>query len=159
MEVVSKGYFLNLIYLCRYFDLDEVADYWEQIVHINNWQQNRIYEKIVEKLFRNLSGKKIAILGFAFKANTNDTRESPAIQIASNLLEEGSILQIHDPKVSSDQIFNSFSTYYETNKLDKTNINNWTLENSVEDAVNNTDAVLILTEWDIYRDINLGKNF
>ena len=148
---------LNLVYLCRYFDLDEVADYWEQIVHINNWQQNRIYEKIVEKLFRNLSGKKIAILGFAFKANTNDTRESPAIQIASNLLEEGSILQIHDPKVSWDQIFNSLSTYYKTNKLDKSNINNWTLENSVESAVNNTDAVLILTEWDIYRDINWEK--
>ena len=148
---------LNLVYLCRYFDLDEVADYWEQIVHINNWQQNRIYEKIVDKLFRNLSGKKIAILGFAFKANTNDTRESPAIQIASNLLEEGSILQIHDPKVSSDQISNSLSTYYETNKLDKSNLNNLTVEDSLKEAVKNTDAVLILTEWDIYRDINWAK--
>ncbi len=146
---------LNLVYLCRYFDLDEVANYWEQIVQINNWQQTRIYEKIVEKLFRNLSGKRIAILGFAFKANTNDTRESPAIQIASNLLEEGSILQIHDPKVSKDQISNSLEVYHDNNKLDKSNLNdNWILKDTIEDAVINTDAVLILTEWDIYREIN-----
>ena len=146
---------LNLVYLCKYFDLHEVANYWEQIVSINNWQQNRIYEKIVHKLFRNLSGKKIAILGFAFKANTNDTRESPAIQIAANLLEEGSILQIHDPKVSLKQIRSALDSYFAINKIDKSNFHDsWNFEQNIYDAVSNTDAILILTEWDTYKEID-----
>ena len=76
---------LNLVYLCRYYGLNEVADYWEAVVKINSWQQKRISEIIVNNLFGTVSGKKICILGFAFKANTNDTRESPAISICNNL--------------------------------------------------------------------------
>ena len=84
---------LNLIYLSCFYKLPEVAEYWEKVLEINNWQQNRIVEKIVSTLFGTLNGKKIAILGFSFKANTNDTRNSPAIKICRDLLAKELILQ------------------------------------------------------------------
>ena len=79
---------LNLVYLCKHFGLHEVADFWDQVLKINKWQQNRIFQIIFKNLFGNILGKKIAILGFSFKSNTNDTRESPAIEICKNLLFE-----------------------------------------------------------------------
>ena len=72
---------LNLVYLCRHFGLPEVADYWESVVALNTWQQHRIARLVVQKLFGTVTGKRLAILGFAFKADTNDTREAPAIRI------------------------------------------------------------------------------
>ena len=95
---------LNLVYLSSYFGLPDVANYWESVVKLNNWHQNRISKLIVQKLFGTITSKKICILGFAFKANTNDTRESAAITICRELLEEGANLVIHDPKVKSKQI-------------------------------------------------------
>ena len=80
---------LNLVYLCRHFGLPDVADYWESVVALNTWQQHRISRLVVQSLFGTLTGKRLAILGFAFKADTNDTREAPAIRICSDLLEEG----------------------------------------------------------------------
>ena len=97
---------LNLVYLSNYFGLNEVGNFWEGVVKLNNWHQHRISKLIIKKLFGTVSGKKINILGFAFKANTNDTRESSAINICKDLLEEGAILYIHDPKVNSLQISN-----------------------------------------------------
>ena len=85
---------LNLVYLCRYYGLDQVADYWEQIVKINSFQQKRISSLVVKNLFGTLSNKKLAILGFSFKANTNDTRESPSITISKELLKEGAELNL-----------------------------------------------------------------
>ena len=87
-EVVLKD-ILNLVYLSKYFDLDEVADFWESVVKLNNWHQHRLSKLIIKNLFGTISGKKICILGFSFKANTNDTRESAAIKICKDLLEEG----------------------------------------------------------------------
>ena len=78
---------LNLIYISKFYGLDEVAEYWSQVLKINNWQKRRISHLIVNKLLSNLKNKKIAILGFAFKANTT-TRESSAIEICKDLLEE-----------------------------------------------------------------------
>ena len=95
---------LNLVYLCRHYGLEEVAAYWEQVVTLNHWQQQRIARLVISKLFGTVSGKRIGVLGFAFKANTNDTRESPAIRICRDLLEEGAVLQIVDPKVSESQM-------------------------------------------------------
>ena len=95
---------LNLIYICDYYGLKSVSSYWQKVIDINNWQRNRISRIVVEKLFGTLSGKTIGILGFAFKANTNDTRESPAIEICKDLIEEGVKLQIYDPKVSFENI-------------------------------------------------------
>ncbi|MFL0758838.1 MAG: nucleotide sugar dehydrogenase, partial [Prochlorococcus sp.] len=95
---------LNLVYLCRHFGLPEVADYWENVVALNTWQQHRISRLVVQKLFGTVTGKRLALLGFAFKADTNDTREAPAICIANDLLEEGAQLAIYDSKVDSEQI-------------------------------------------------------
>ena len=77
---------LNLVYLCRYYGLNEVSDYWEQIVKINTWQQKRISSLVIKNLFGTLSNKRLAIFGFAFKANTNDTRESPSINISKRFI-------------------------------------------------------------------------
>ena len=95
---------LNLVYLSRHFGLPEVADYWESVVQLNTWQQHRISRLVVEKLFGTVTGKRLAVLGFAFKADTNDTREAPAIRICADLLEEGAQLAIHDPKVETAQM-------------------------------------------------------
>ena len=83
---------LNLIYISNYYGLDKVSNYWEGVIEINEWQQSRILEIIVNKLFGTITGKVITVLGFAFKSNTNDTRESPAIKICKDLIEEGAQL-------------------------------------------------------------------
>ena len=138
---------LNLVYLAEYFGLPEVATFWNSVVSINNWHQHRISKLIIQKLFGSLSGKKIGILGFAFKANTNDTRESAAIQICKDLLEEGAILLIHDPKVEKKKIDQDLS--YE-NKY----TNSWNIVDCVEEALENVHAAVILTEWQDYSNIN-----
>ena len=105
--------------MADFFGLPEVATFWESVVKLNNWHQNRISQLITKNLFGTLSNKKIIILGFAFKANTNDTRESAAIQICKDLLEEGAYLVIHDPKVSQNQIESDLKkAVFQTNKIE-----------------------------------------
>tara|TARA_Y100001968_G_scaffold70621_1_gene61777 strand:+ start:1842 stop:3245 length:1404 start_codon:yes stop_codon:yes gene_type:complete len=132
---------LNLVYLSGYFGLPEVANYWNQVVILNTWQQDRIYRIVLQKLFGTVSGKNIAILGFSFKPNTNDTRESPSIRISCDLLEEGALLSIFDPKVSFLRIKEDF----EKSSFD--NQGEWKVVNSIPDALKNADAVIILTAW------------
>ena len=133
--------------------MPEVSKYWENVLTINNWQKNRISKLIVEKLFGTLNGKKIAILGFSFKANTNDTRESAAIRICLNLLEEGASLFIHDPKVTKNQIENEFKNQeMENNSFEIKS--SWKYSETIDDAIQDANAVLILTEWEDYRSIN-----
>ena len=91
---------LNLVYLCQHYGLDEVAEYWHQVVKINDYQKNRFAQKIIDHFDGDLVGKKIAVLGWAFKANTNDSRESPAIYVAEKLLGAGALLKIYDPMVA-----------------------------------------------------------
>ncbi len=155
---------LNIVYLSEFFGLPEVASFWESVVRLNDWQQHRISKLIVRKLFGTLSNKKIVILGFAFKANTNDTRESPAKNISKDLLEEGASLVIHDPKVSSDQI--NFDLKIESTKplTGGKNISfdlegKWQKENNLEDCFKDADAVILLTEWDEYKNIKWEKVF
>ncbi len=145
---------LNLIYLCEYFNLDEVAKYWESVLNINLWQQKRISRLIVEKLFGTLNEKKIAILGFSFKANTNDTRESPAIKICMDLLKEGSFLNIHDPKVTSKQINKELKDYSKNEEYNFYNENSWEKTLDIDEALKDASAVVILTEWEVYKDID-----
>jgi len=138
---------LNLTYLCEHFGLPEVAAYWDQVVSINKWQQYRIYEMVINKLFGNVNKKKIAILGFAFKADTNDTRESPAISICKNLLIEGASLAVHDPKVNHEQIKLEIGDIsYQDSSL--------SVSNNLEEIYEDANAVIILTEWNIYKNIN-----
>ena len=155
---------LNLVYLCRHFGLPEVADYWEQVVTLNTWQQHRIARLVVQKLFGTVTGKRLAILGFAFKADTNDTREAPAIRIAKDLLEEGAQLAIHDPKVDSEQIARDLQLQASEapdgsagpTRAALSGEGTWWPNASVEFAIAGADAVLILTEWHEYRQLNWG---
>ena len=144
---------LNLVYLCRHFGLPEVADYWESVVQLNTWQQHRIARLVVEKLFGTVTGKRLAVLGFAFKADTNDTREAPAIRICADLLEEGAQLAIHDPKVETAQMARDLRQEA-AEQLESSGIGAWGRMESIEAAVAGADAVLILTEWTQYRQLN-----
>lgn len=143
----------NLIYLCKSYGLYDVAEYWENVLNINYWQQNRIYELVVKKLFGNLKQKKIAFLGFAFKSNTNDVRESPAINIAKKLISEGAILQIHDPKVNEIQIRKELTPFESDPELDKS----WSFHNNIYDTFDGSSAVIVLTEWKEYETLDWFK--
>ena len=148
---------LNLVYLAQYYGLDEVADFWEGVVNLNNWHQHRISQLVCKKLFGTVSGKKICILGFSFKANTNDTRESAAITICKDLIEEGSHLIIHDPKVNEIQIEKDLGLAA-LNNLENIDINSsngsWCKANDIYTACDNVDAIIVLTEWPVYSNIN-----
>tara|TARA_B100000674_G_scaffold395446_1_gene339910 strand:- start:351 stop:1694 length:1344 start_codon:yes stop_codon:yes gene_type:complete len=145
---------LNLVYLCRHFALPEVADYWESVVALNTWQQHRISRLVVQKLFGTVTGKHLAILGFAFKADTNDTREAPAIRICRDLLEEGAHLVIHDPKVAAAQIALDLNQEPASQTDGLSGTGSWVEAGSVEDALMGADAVLVLTEWHHYSALN-----
>ena len=146
---------LNLVYLCRHYGLIDSAEYWEQVLKINYWQQDRIYRIIVEKLFGNIRGKKITILGFSFKANTNDIRESPSIEICKNLLVEGAKISIYDPKVSRDQILTVLKNLYKGEDINEKCL----IESSAFEATFDADAILVLTDWDEFKFLDWNKIF
>ena len=154
---------LNLVYLSKFFGLNEVANFWEEVVNLNAWHQHRLSKLITQKLFGTITGKKICILGFAFKANTNDTRESAAITICKDLLEEGAFLSINDPKVSKEQIERDLKTKAISNinysqKSDYFNFEGqWAFEENITKAIENSDAIIILTEWEEYFKINWNE--
>lgn len=137
---------LNLVYLCGHFGLPEVAAYWNQVIQMNDWQKHRFSERVVRTLFNTVSGKRIAVLGFAFKKDTNDTRESAAIQVCRELLEERASLAIYDPKVESTQICKDL-------EIEPGNKNVEFAKNA-EQAAAGAHALLVLTEWDEFRDLD-----
>jgi len=144
---------LNLVYLSRYYGLNEVANYWEQVILLNKWQQQRISKLIIESFFGTVSGKKIVILGFAFKSNTNDIRESPAISITKDLLDNGANLFIHDPQVSEKQIEYLLNTK-DSNFKNCNYEGNWQFTKELKFIFQDADAVIIMTEWEEYLKID-----
>ena len=150
MEAVVLKDILNLVYICKSLGLLEVASYWEGIMKINDWQQDRIYKAVVDKLYGNISGKKIVILGFSFKANTNDTRNSPSIKISRKLLGEDAKLVISDPKVSKNKIFEALNNINKDINYE----NKISFEINIAKAIENSDAVLIMTEWEEYKNLD-----
>ena len=107
---------LNLVYICRRYNLNEVADYWEQVVDMNEYQKRRFVNNVIGKMFNTLAGKKIAVLGVAFKADTGDVRDTPAFSVCNYLRNEHAYLQIYDPKASENfkrelQINNIITNY------------------------------------------------
>ena len=140
---------LNLTYLCQHFGLPEVAAYWESVVKINDWQKSRFSGRIVSDLFNTVNGKHIGILGFAFKKDTNDTRETAAIAICRDLLAEGAKVVIYDPQVSEEQI-RSEVLGSETNP-------NLIVVNSALEACQGAHAVACLTEWDEFKGLDFQK--
>ena len=145
---------LNLIYICNFYGLKEVSEYWAKVLEINDWQQKRIVTTIVQKLFGTIHGKKLAILGFAFKANTNDTRESPAINICKRLLEEGSCLSIYDPKVNASKIEEDLAVNQSKTINIEKDAGIWCSAKTINDAVKQADAIIILTEWEEFKNID-----
>lgn len=146
---------LNLVYLCHHFGLPEVADYWEQVVKINDYQKKRFAKQIIDLLFNTVSGKKIAMLGWAFKKDTNDTRESAAIYVAGELIQDLAEVHVYDPKVTEQQMVNDlvyagFGTEEEVSKL-------LFVHGNAYDATNNAHAVSIITEWDEFKELNWEK--
>ncbi len=143
---------LNLVYLCQHFGLQEVADYWEQVIIMNDYQKRRFVRRLVRTLFNTVSDKKIAILGFAFKKDTNDTRESAAIYVCRDLLEEQANVHIYDPKVKPAQIFTDLGQEA-TNAEGEPN-ESIIIETDAYSACENAHAVAILTEWDQFKDLD-----
>ena len=149
---------LNLVYLCRFFNLPEVADYWEQVIKLNDYQKHRFAKKIITTLFNTVSGKKIAFLGWAFKKDTNDTRESAAIYVANQLIEDGANIHIYDPKVSESKIKSDLTYLWELNGISENrilkNLEQVFVHKKVNDALNNSHAIAVLTEWDEFKNYN-----
>lgn len=140
---------LNLVYIAQTFGLNEVADYWQQVISMNNYQKSRFARKIVQEMFNTVSGKKIVLLGWAFKKDTNDSRESAAIDIANYLIEEQAELHIYDPKVTAQQIFNDLekSTSIPQEEL-ATKIK---IYNHPDTFFQQAHAIVIVTEWDQFK--------
>ncbi len=146
---------LNLVYIAKSYGLNEVADYWEQVIIMNDHQKNRFSSNIVKTLYNTISGKKIAFLGWAFKKDTNDTRESSAIYIADNLINEQANISVYDPKVSHKQILEDLDYIQSRDKeVNKTSITSF--ENAY-DACKDAHAIAILTEWDEFKELDWLK--
>lgn len=142
---------LNLVYLCEHFGLPEVSTYWRSVIEMNDWQKRRFSKKIINSLFNTVNGKRIALLGFAFKKDTNDTRESPAIYVGRDLLEEEACLSIYDPKVSPDQIQRDLGVSSEDGH------ENLDICDDPYEAVKGAHAVAILTEWDAFKTLDYQR--
>jgi len=139
---------LNLVYICESLGLIEVAAYWEGVIKINEYQENRFVKRMLASMFNTLAGKKIALFGFAFKANTGDTRETPAYYVAKQLLVERANLSITDPKA----IHNA--------KMDlKDFVDNIKFTEDPYEAAKEADAIAVMTEWDLYKTLDYQKIF
>ncbi|SEA26185.1 UDPglucose 6-dehydrogenase [Flavobacterium gillisiae] len=141
---------LNLVYIAKSLGLNEVADYWEQVIIFNNYQMKRFSEKIIKTLYNTVSGKKIAFLGWAFKKDTNDTRESAAIYVADYLLSEQATITVYDPKVSEKQI--QYDLNYLESRPAVANIRGVSLGLDPYEACKEAHAIAVLTEWDEFVD-------
>jgi UDPglucose 6-dehydrogenase len=146
---------LNLVYIAKSYGLNAVADYWEQVIILNDHQKKRFAEKIIKTLYNTVSGKKIAVLGWAFKKDTNDTRESAAIYVTSSLMEENASIHVYDPKVENYQIIGDLEYL---NKHSAEEINTLlTIEKDYSQACENAHAIAILTEWDEFKTYDWQK--
>ena len=136
---------LNLVYICRTLNLPEVADYWDAVIKVNDWQQKRFVQNMLKNMFNTVAEKKIVILGFAFKAQTADTRESPAISVCKNLLLEKAYITISDPKA------------LENAKRDLKDYSGIEYEQDPYKACENADAIAILTEWEDFKRLDYNR--
>lgn len=143
---------LNLVYLCEHFGLPEVSAYWEAVVKMNDWQKHRFATKIVRSLFNSVAEKKIAVFGFAFKKDTNDTRESAAISVVRDLLAEQARVVVYDPKVPADEIrLDVLGKGKEDARL--------TVAKTAYEAAEGAHAIAVVTEWDEFKKLDYPKIF
>jgi UDPglucose 6-dehydrogenase len=143
---------LNLVYLCESFGLPEVAAYWDAVVKMNDWQKSRFSARMVKALFNTVAGKRIAIWGFAFKKDTNDTRESAAISVCKDLLAEMAQVVVYDPKVPAEQI--------RADVLGQGVVNDrLVIVDSAAEAAQGAHAIAVLTEWDEFKTLDFQSIF
>ena len=144
---------LNLVYLCEHFGLPEVAAYWEGVIKINDWQKRRFAAKIVRSLFNTVADKRIAVLGFAFKTDPNDTRETSAINVCRDLLTEHANVVVYDPKVPADEIISDVcgKGVAASPRL--------AVAKTAYEACAGAHAIAIVTEWDEFKTLDYEKIF
>ncbi len=146
---------LNLVYIAKSYGLDEVATYWEQVILMNDHQKRRFAKNIISTLYNTVAGKKIAFLGWAFKKDTNDTRESAAIYVADDLLNEQAAIAVYDPKVKPPQMWSDLN-YLETRSQEE-NQKQLTAHYNPYEACQGAHAVAVLTEWDEFKTYDWQK--
>jgi UDPglucose 6-dehydrogenase len=146
---------LNLVYICKSLGLNEAADYWEQVIIMNNHQRSRFANQIVKALYGTVADKKITFFGWAFKKDTNDTRESAAIYIADKLIDEHALVQVYDPKVSPHQMQSDIN--YLNSRPESENEHYLSSENDPYKAAEGAHALAIITEWDEFKSYDWKK--
>jgi len=147
---------LNLTYLCEHFGLPEVAEYWDQVIKMNDWQKTRFSANIVKTLFNTVRDKRIAVWGFAFKKDTNDTRESASIYVCRDLLMEGAQIALYDPQVPVETIHRDLLYVGVSQEMiDRQLI----ICSSCEEAADGSHGVAVLTEWDEFCDVDFDEVF
>ena len=147
---------LNLCYLCDYEGLPEVAEYWYQVIKMNDHQKHRFGKLIVDAMFNTINSKKIAVLGFAFKADTGDTRESPAIDICGTLLAENAKVCVYDPQAQETQIRYDLGNKITTDRAGNSNLS---VATNAYEACQDAHAVVIITEWKEFKSLNFQRIF
>lgn len=146
---------LNLVYIAKSYGLNEVADYWEQVIIMNDHQKRRFAKNIVTTLYNTVSGKKIAFLGWAFKKDTNDTRESAAIYVANDLINEQATIAVYDPKVGYNQVMSDLN--YLESRPEAVNEKHIDYQQNPYEVCQNAHAIAVLTEWDEFKDYDWQK--
>ena len=146
---------LNLVYIAKSLGLDEVSEYWNQVIKINDYQKERFAKKIMTSLFGTVSGKKITLLGWAFKKDTNDTRESAAIYIADMLIDNGAEICVYDPEVSKEQMLSDLD--FLNSRSSEENENALSYYSDSLKACDNSHAVAVITEWDEFKSYDWNK--
>lgn len=152
---------LNLVYICKKYGLNQVADYWMSVIEMNQYQRSRFTKKIISSLFDNVNQKILTIFGWSFKKDTNDSRESASIYVSSQLLEEGAFLKVYDPKVSSNSILFDLKILFEAKNYSQKEIQKILkrveVMNEPYEAVVSSHAIAILTEWDEFKNLDYHR--
>ena len=142
---------LNLVYLSKKYGLIEVAEYWNQVIKINDFQKARFAQKIISLVSSNVNQSKISLLGWAFKPNTNDSRESPAIYIADYLIRFGLNIKVYDPKIKKDRIYRDLDNLWKLRNYDNNKIKNMLIQidvsKKIDECVDGVDVIAIITKW------------
>jgi len=149
---------LNLVYLCETYGLNECAEYWNQVILMNNYQKKRFSEKMVAKMMNTVTGKKISIFGFAFKKDTGDVRETPAMFVVRDLLEEKANIHVYDPQVKREDMWKEMEYTCGINATNTPNLHeSVTTSNDPFEAAKDSHAIAILTEWDEFKTYDYEK--
>ena len=143
---------LNLVYLCESFGLHECAEYWHQVIKMNDYQKRRFSKVMVKSMFNSVTGKKLAVFGFAFKKDTGDKRETASAFVCKDLLDEAARVFVYDPKVTREDMLREFDyTLHVNSQTFKGLEEAITTAQDPMEAVDGAHAIAVLTEWDEFK--------